>query len=117
MVFLTESQFERCIDKLMLRFDEHFPGCESRYEDDNQIYFRKNDAEWFRIKFTLHPYVENGFEMTLTGPKPDNMDLEAGVGYFGGDVLCFSHMEEEKYVLRLVRKYFIECRYVSNADM
>ena len=97
----------------MLRFDKHFPGCESRYENNDTIYFRKNDAEWFRIKFTPHPCI--GYTMMLTGPKRI-MDLEASVGDSGGNTLCFPHMEEEKYVLRLVRKYFFDCGYVSEDE-
>ena len=109
---------ERVVDRTMLRFVEHFPGCESRYENDDTIYFRKNDAEWFRIKFTPHPFA--GHTMMLTGPRTariDVMDLEARVGDFGGDTLCFPHMEEEKCVLHLVRKYFIDCGYVSEDQM
>ena len=42
--------------------------------------------------------------------------LEASVGDSGGNTLCFPHMEEEKYVLRLVRKYFFDCGYVSEDE-
>ena len=113
---LTHSELEGIIGQTMLRIKVHFPGCKSSYENNTTIHFRKNDAEWFRIKFTPHPCT--GYTMMLTGPKRINvMDLEANVGDFGGDTLCFPHMEEEKYVLRLVRKYFIECGYESEDDM
>ena len=54
-MLLTPDQYESVTYKIVLHFDKHFPSCESHYEGDNQIYFRKNDAEWFRIKFTPHP--------------------------------------------------------------
>ena len=111
---LTQTQFMSVTNHIILRFHKYFPSCESEYEGKGQTCFRKNSTEWFRIKFTPHPCT--GFIMTLTGPKPRTMDLEAEVGYFGGDTLCFSHMEEERYVLRLARKYFIQCGYVSDDE-
>ena len=99
-----------------LRFEQHFPYCQSRLEDTDTVYFWKNDTEWFKVKFTVCNYVRSGYQMALTGPKPETLDTEAYVGYSGGTTLFFSHMEEEKYVLRLVQKYFIQCGYVSDGD-
>ena len=110
------QSLENAIDRIAFSLERKLPDCTFRYEADNTVRFQKNDNEWFCIKFSALPYGIPGLVMDVSGPKPKKMDMEAMVGYFGGDKLLFRCMQEEKYVLRVARKYFIECGYETEDD-
>ena len=105
---------ESSIDCIVFSLERQLPDCTYQYMLDNNVCFRKNDKEWFCIKFSDLPYSIAGLRMELSGPKPTDMDAEADGGYPVGDMLLFACMEEMKYVLRLARKYFIECGYETD---
>ncbi len=87
----------------------------SEFDDDICCVFN-NDAEWVRVRLVPNATAPRGFTWFVWGTKPETLDLEAQIATVLGHVMGFPSIEEDAHVLRIARKYFLKCGYVSDDE-